>query len=446
MTYKSRFRPRPMQIITMGFALLIIVGAVLLSLPISNRNGEGIPFINAVFTSASATCVTGLVVYDTYMQFTFFGQLVILSLLQIGGLGFMTIIVLFSLILGKHIGLYERSLLMESISTLQIGGIIRLVKRVLIGTAIIEFIGACLLTIRFIPMFGLAKGIWFSIFHSVSAFCNAGFDLMGTIEPFSSLVSFSGDIIVNVTIISLIIIGGIGFIVWDDIAEKKWHFKKYRLHTKIMLSYTFLLILLSAVVFFFIETDKAFAGMGAVEKILASLFHSVTPRTAGFNTVPLADISEAGSLITIILMFIGAGSGSTGGGIKVTTFVVILLSVASYARRRIDLNIFNRRLEDGCIKRAASSIGLYLIICMFGVFVLSGQGFGLKDSLFEAFSAIGTVGLSTGITSSLPTLSRIVVIILMYSGRVGSLSVVMAVTEHNDKVAIKNMSERIVIG
>lgn len=446
MTYKSRFRPRPMQIITMGFALLIIVGAVLLSLPISNRNGEGIPFINAVFTSASATCVTGLVVYDTYMQFTFFGQLVILSLLQIGGLGFMTIIVLFSLILGKHIGLYERSLLMESISTLQIGGIIRLVKRVLIGTAIIEFIGACLLTIRFIPMFGLAKGIWFSIFHSVSAFCNAGFDLMGTIEPFSSLVSFSGDIIVNVTIISLIIIGGIGFIVWDDIAEKKWHFKKYRLHTKIMLSYTFLLILLSAVVFFFIETDKAFAGMGAVEKILASLFHSVTPRTAGFNTVPIADISEASSLITIILMFIGAGSGSTGGGIKVTTFVVILLSVASYARRRIDLNIFNRRLEDGCIKRAASSIGLYLIICMFGVFVLSGQGFGLKDSLFEAFSAIGTVGLSTGITSSLPTLSRIVVIILMYSGRVGSLSVVMAVTEHNDKVAIKNMSERIVIG
>ncbi|MHB1154092.1 MAG: TrkH family potassium uptake protein [Eubacteriales bacterium] len=446
MTYKNRFRPGSMQIITTGFALLIIIGAILLSLPISNRNGDGIPFINAMFTSASATCVTGLVVYDTYMQFTFFGQLVILSLIQIGGLGFMTIIVLFSLIIGKHIGLYERSLLMESISTLQLGGIIRLVKRVLIGTAVIELTGACLLTIRFIPMFGLAKGIWFSVFHSVSAFCNAGFDLMGAIEPFSSLVSFSGDIIVNVTIISLIIIGGIGFIVWDDIAEKKWQFKKFRLHTKIMLSYTFLLIILSAVVFFFIETDEAFASMGTVEKILASLFHSVTPRTAGFNTVPLADLSEAGSLITIILMFIGAGSGSTGGGIKVTTFVVILLSVASYARRRIDLNIFNRRLEDGCIKRAASSIGLYLMICMFGVFVLSGQGFGLKDSLFEAFSAIGTVGLSTGITSSLPVLSRIVVIILMYSGRVGSLSVVMAVTEHNDKVAIKNMSERIVIG
>jgi trk system potassium uptake protein len=446
MIYKSRFRPGSMQIITTGFALLIIIGAILLSLPISNRSGVGIPFINAVFTSASATCVTGLIVYDTYMQFTFFGQLVILSLIQIGGLGFMTIIVFFSLILGKHIGLYERSLLMESISTLQLGGIIRLVKRVLIGTAVIEIIGACLLTIRFIPKFGFAKGIWFSIFHSVSAFCNAGFDLMGIIEPFSSLSSFSGDIIINTTVILLIITGGIGFIVWDDIAEKKWHFKKFRLHTKIMLSFTFILIIISAVIFFFIESDYAFAGMGMIEKIMASLFHSVTPRTAGFATVPITDLSEAGSLITIILMFIGAGSGSTGGGIKVTTFVVILLAVASYARRRFDLNIFNRRLEDRCIKRAASSIGLYLIICMFGVFILSFQGFGLKESLFEAFSAIGTVGLSTGITTSLPVLSRIVIIILMYSGRVGSLSVVIAVTEHSDKVAIKNMAERIVIG
>ncbi len=446
MTYKSRFKPGSMQIITTGFALLILAGAVLLWLPVSSRSGESIPFLNAVFTSASATCVTGLVVYDTFMQFTLFGQIVILTLIQIGGLGFMTVMVLFSLILGKHIGLYERSLLMESISSLQLGGIIRLVKRVLIGTAIIELTGACLLSIRFIPLFGTARGIWFSVFHAVSAFCNAGFDLMGAIEPFGSLVPFSGDIIINVTIILLIVIGGIGFVVWDDIAEKKLHFKKYRLHTKIMLVFTFLLIFLSAAVFFFIENDYAFAGMGTAEKIMASFFHSVTPRTAGFNTVPLNELSESGSLITILLMFVGAGSGSTGGGIKVTTFTVILLAVASYARRRSDLCIFNRRLEDGCIKRAASSIGLYLMICMSGVLILTFQGFGLKDALFEAFSAIGTVGLSMGITPSLPALSRIVIILLMYSGRVGSLTVVLAVTERSDKVTLRNISEKIVIG
>jgi len=439
-----KIRLTSMQILSIGFALMIIVGGILLWLPISSR--EGIPFINAFFTSASAACVTGLVIYDTYSQFTFFGQAVILILIQVGGLGFMMVGILFSMFIGRRIGLRERSLLMESVGFWKVGGIVRLTRRVLITTGIIELVGTAFLAIRFCPRFGLWEGLWSALFHSVSGFCNAGFDIMGRIAPSSSLMDFSDDIIVNLTIVVLIIFGGLGFFLWNDVIENKWHISKYQLHTKIVLFMSGLLIILGTVGFFLLEKDAAFVGMPTGERLLASLFQSVTPRTAGFNTVDLTTLSEGGTLLTMLLMFIGAGSGSTAGGIKVTTLTVLLLSVITQSYHRSDLNIFGRRLEDDAVKRACSNTTLYLILSLFGCFMLCIQGFSISDSMFEALSAIGTVGLSKGITPQLSSISKIVIILLMYSGRVGSLSVAMAMARRREEPRLKKTTEKIIIG
>ncbi|MFA5742359.1 MAG: potassium transporter TrkG, partial [Candidatus Izemoplasmatales bacterium] len=343
--------------------------------------------------------------------------------------------------------LKERSNLMESINSMHIGGVVRLAKRVLIGTAIIEIIGASLLCIRFCPEFGVAQGIWFSIFHSVSAFCNAGFDLMGAIQPFGSLAPFVSDILVNVVVMVLIIIGGIGFIVWNDIIEHKLHFSHYMLHTKIILSVTGLTILFSTISFMIFEQNAAFANMDFGEQLLAALFCAVTPRTAGFNTIDLGAMSEAGSGLTMMLMLIGAGPGSTAGGIKITTVVVILLSVIAYIRGREDINIFGRRLEDGIIRKSFSSAGLYLFMAFIGgIFILSIEGFSLHETMFEVISAIGTVGLSKGITPYLSIASQIGIIVLMFSGRVGSMSVAMAFVEQKQTAGLRNPAEKIIIG
>ncbi|MFH0993226.1 MAG: potassium transporter TrkG, partial [bacterium] len=341
----SRFKLNALQTLALGFAIIIIIGTMLLMLPLANKSGTTISFLNALFTSTSATCVTGLVVFDTYTQFTLFGQIVILILIQIGGLGFMTVAVMFALVLRKRIGLKERSTLMESTNSMQIGGVVRLAKRILIGTAIFELIGAALLCIRFVPMFGFSKGVWYAVFHSISAFCNAGFDLMGTITPYASLTPFVSDVLVNVVVMTLIVIGGLGFIVWNDILEHKFHVSQFRLHTKIMIVATFTLIILSAGLFLIFEGNAAFAGMNGGESVLAALFSAITPRTAGFNTVALTSLSEAGSGLTMVLMLIGAGPGSTAGGIKLTTMVVILLAVVAHVRGREDINVFGRRLE-----------------------------------------------------------------------------------------------------
>jgi len=445
---KPRFNITYAKLSAIGFLIIIMIGAFLLSLPISSRSGEFTPFINALFTSASATCVTGLVVYDTYSHFSVFGQSVILVLIQIGGLGFMIIATMFLLVLRKRIGIRERDFLKESVSTINIGGVVRLAKHILVGTFILEGIGAIILSIKFSLEMGVVPGIFNGIFHSVSAFCNAGFDLMGRYGEYSSLTKYSNDTAVNFTIMILIIIGGIGFIVWEDIYKNKYKFKKYQLHSKIVLYTTILLIVFSAITFYIMEKNNLLVGMGIKESILSSLFQSVTPRTAGFNTIDTASLSEGSKLLTMMLMIIGGSSGSTAGGIKTTTFVVTILSVISLVRNSNYLNIFDRRLEDSILKRAYSIITIYILgafVAMLSISLMQPE-FALSDIAFEVLSAIGTVGLSSGITRQLIGASKFVIIILMFCGRIGSLAVLMAVAENKNSVIAKNPLEKIVIG
>ncbi|WP_083258664.1 TrkH family potassium uptake protein [Cellulosilyticum sp. I15G10I2] len=436
------------QMIALGYFLIIMLGALLLCLPIASRSNVSVGFIDALFTSTSAACVTGLVVFDTYTQWSLFGQMVILFLIQVGGLGFMTIITMFSFFLKRKIGLRERGLLRESMNTLYIGGIVRLVRKILIGTLLFEGFGAILLSIRFIPKMGLIEGIYKGIFHSVSAFCNAGFDLMGKTEKYSSLTHFSDDIIVNLTIIMLIISGGIGFFVWEDITKNKHHFKRYQLHTKIVLAMTLMLIVAGTISFYIFERSNILAEMPMDEKLIVSLFGAVTPRTAGFNTVDTAALTPATKLLTMILMFIGGSPGSTAGGIKTTTFAVILISLWSSLRHTKSDNIFGRRLEDNALKRASAVVSVNLILTLSATFLIiaTNASFSLGDVLFEVVSAIGTVGLSTGITGTLNTFAQVIIILLMYCGRVGSLSFALLFTEHRTPSFVQSPTEKINIG
>ncbi|WP_455821203.1 TrkH family potassium uptake protein [Clostridium butyricum] len=435
------------QISAISFMSIILIGALLLTLPISSRSGEATPFIDALFTSASATCVTGLVVYDTYTHFSLFGQIVILSLIQIGGLGFMIIATLFSLMLKRKIGLKERGMLQESVSTVHIGGIVRLTKHILFGTVIFEAIGAIILALRFYPDMGLKQGLYNGVFQSISAFCNAGFDLMGRFEPSSSLTLYSGDIVVNLVIMSLIVVGGVGFLVWEDIFTNKLKFCKYRLHTKIVLVVTATLIIVPAIIFYSIERTKSFADMGTTESWLASFFQSVTPRTAGFNTVNIAELSEGSILLTIILMVIGGSPGSTAGGVKTTSFAVIILSLIASIRHTEDINVFNRRLERDVIKKAYDVITIYFMCCALAVLLICAlQPFGLKEVFFEVVSALSTVGMSTGITPDLNSLSKFIITLLMFFGRVGSLSVALVFSEKKEYIPIRKPVEKISIG
>jgi trk system potassium uptake protein TrkH len=329
-----------------------------------------------------------------------------------------------------------------------IGGIVRLTKKILIGTLLFEGLGAVLLSIRFIPRMGLIAGIYNGVFHSVSAFCNAGFDLMGKYGKYSSLVTFADDAVVCLTIIVLIIIGGIGFFVWDDIARNKHQFKKYQLHTKLVITMTAFLILFGTISFYIFERENLLAGMQAGEKILISSFAAVTPRTAGFNTVDIGALTPASKLLTMLLMFIGGSPGSTAGGIKTTTFAVILISLwSSLVNTRCE-NIFGRRLEDNALKRASAVTTVNLILTLIATFLISATNpaLDLSDIMFEVLSAIGTVGLSTGITGTLNTYAQIVIILLMYSGRVGSLSFALIFTEHRMPSTIQNPVEKINVG
>ncbi|TWH57513.1 trk system potassium uptake protein TrkH [Desulfitobacterium sp. LBE] len=446
MMFLGKFRANSIQMIALGFAGIILLGTLLLSLPAASRDGASLPFIDALFTSASATCVTGLVVHDTYTQFSLFGQIVILCLIQIGGLGFMTVATLFLMMARRKIGLAERGVLTESVSAFQIGGIVRLIRRIIICTAIVEGMGAILLAIRFCPQMGVATGVYYAIFHSISAFCNAGFDLMGRFAPYTSLIPYQSDVLVNLTIMTLIVIGGLGFVVWDDIMEHKLRYVRYKLHTKIVLLSTAFLIIGGAILFYAMEQGNVLAAMHPIDKLLASLFQSITPRTAGFNTVDTAALTEGGTVLSMLLMLIGASPGSTGGGIKTTTIMVILLATISYIRNTDDINIFHRRLENNTIKRAYCSTTIYIMLSILGIFLLiTTQGLPVKDAAFETLSALGTVGLSTGITRELDTLSRMVIILLMYSGRVGSLTLLMAVMM-GTKSKLRNPEEKIIIG
>lgn len=439
-------KPSAAQVMAFGFAAIILLGGLLLMLPVCNRSGQSIPFLNALFTSTSATCVTGLVVYDTYTQFTFWGQLVILLLIEIGGLGFMTVALLFSMALGRRIGLKERSLLAETVSAMQIGGVVRLLRHVLLGTLFFEGAGAALLSFRFIPEFGLVRGIWYGVFHAVSAFCNAGFDLMGVRAPFSSLTGYAGDPLVILTIASLIIIGGLGFIVWDDLRACGRHWRRYALHTKVVLACTGALILGGTLLMLLLEHGASLAGLRDGKRLLAAFFQAVTPRTAGFNSVDLARLGHGGRLLITLLMFVGASPGSTAGGVKTTTLAVVLASLSSYLRGRRDVNLFHYQIEPQVVRRAYCSMTLYTLLILGGSFVLTAQGAAAERAVFETVSAIGTVGLSLGLTPFLPALSRLALILLMYAGRVGSLSVFMAVTEARQPDILQNPVGKITIG
>ncbi|MDD6188392.1 MAG: TrkH family potassium uptake protein [Clostridiales bacterium] len=435
------------QIIAIGFVVMILIGALLLTLPIASKSRESFGFFNALFTAASASCVTGLVVADTWTQFSGFGQVVLLLLIQIGGLGFMSIAMLISLALGKKMGLRERSVLMESVSSPSIGGAVPFMKRVLWGTLFIEGVGAVLLSLRFCPELGFWEGIWYGIFHSVSAFCNAGFDLMGRYGECSSLMNFQSEIYVNVVIMLLIIFGGIGFVVWEDVRINKLRFSKYMLHSKIMLTATAILIFIPAALLFFLEKDASMADMSLGQRIIASLFQSVTTRTAGFNTVDLASVSDGGILLMDVLMAIGAGAGSTAGGIKVTTFALVVLCVIEFCRGRSEVEVFGRRISPDQIRRAFCVASYFVGISIIGcIVILAVQPLPVKDVLFEVFSACGTVGLTTGITQSLTPISRIVIILLMYSGRMGSITVAMAVAEKKNNAKLQKPVERIITG
>lgn len=440
---RRRVHLNAVQTLTIGFACLILAGAVLLMLPISSRSGESIPFINALFTSASASCVTGLVLYDTWTQFTLFGQAVILLLIQIGGLGFMTISILVAILLHRRIGLHQRSVLMDTVGALQVGGVVRLTRRALAVTGACEGSGAVLLALWFCPRYGVGRGLWMSVFHAVSAFCNAGFDLLGT---GASLTTEAGEPLLNLVIMALIISGGIGFLVWDDVLVHRLDFRRYRLHSKLVLTGTAVLLVVGTALFYVVEGDHAFAGVPAGQRLLMAAFQSVTCRTAGFNTADLMALSQAGVLISMALMFIGAGSGSTGGGIKVNTFAVLLLGIRARMLRKDDVNVFRRRLDEDTIQQAFSSVSIFGLTCLLGCLVLCVEGVRVDDALFEAVSAIGTVGLTHGVTPTLKTASKVAITLLMFAGRVGSLSVAMAMTRDRPQAKVRNVPEKILIG
>lgn len=433
--------------IALGFLAIILIGTLLLMLPVSSADGKAKDFLSSLFTATSATCVTGLVVVDTYAGWSVFGKIILLVLIQVGGLGFMTVGVFVAVLMKRNIGLKERGILQESMNALQIGGIVRLVKKITIGTFLIEGIGALLLSIRFIPRMGWLEGICNGIFHSISAFCNAGFDLMGKEEEYSSLVAFSGDYLVNITVMLLIVIGGIGFLVWDDLQKKKFRFKEYRLHTKIVLTMTVFLILGGALSIYLLEKDGLMADMGAGESILASLFASVTARTAGFNTIDIGKMSSGSKLVTIVLMFIGGSPGSTAGGVKTTTFAVMLIFVWANLRGSHGSNVFGRRLEEEEIRKASIVVTINLLLAVGAAILLCAfQNLPTEDILLEVFSAIGTVGMSSGITRDLTSVSRVIIILLMYCGRIGSMTFALSFTERKKVAPVQLPAEKIIIG
>ncbi len=435
------------RMIAFGFALIIVIGTILLSLPIATKTGET-DLLTALFTATSATCVTGLVAADTYQNWTLFGQLVILCMLQVGGLGFMTIGVYISILLKRRIGLQERATLHESVNTLEIAGVVRLVKKIVQGAFIIEGTGALLLATRFIPRFGWANGIYFSIFHSISAFCNGGFDLMGIDEAYSSLVSYEGDILVNVVICLLILIGGIGFIVWDDVLKHKWHFKKYLLHSKIVLATTLGLTVAGTLLFLIFENNATLAGMTPIEKLLGALFASVTPRTAGFNTVDTGAMSNAGTLLTMLLMFIGGSPGSTAGGAKTTTMVVLLFYAVAMIRNRGDINLFGRRLSADVVRKANAVVVINFSLAFGAACAIMAlqPAIPMPDVVFEVLSAINTVGMTTGITRELGVISKLIVAVLMYCGRLGSLSFALVLAKKPSTNHVREPQEKIIVG
>jgi trk system potassium uptake protein len=443
---KRRVVLDPPKILVLGFATLILIGSFLLTLSIATVDGNGLSFLNALFTATSATCVTGLVVVDTGSTFTIFGQLVILSLIQVGGLGFMTFATFFFFLLGIKISLKDRLLLQESLNNLSIEGIVRLVKRVLLFTAIIEIVGAIILSIRFSYDMSMGRAIYYGFFHSISNFNNAGFDLMG---EFRSLTPYVSDPTVTLTVCALITLGGIGFIVMNEVYEYR-DTRRLSVHTKVVLVTSFILTIGGSILIFLFEfgNDKTLQSLSPIGKVLGALFQSVTARTAGANTLNLPDLTESTLFLTIFLMFIGASPGSTGGGIKTTTFATLLGTVWSQIKGKEDVVLFRRRIMIEIIFKAltvtVSGITLVFVITM--LLTLTEVGKDFLMILFEATSAFATVGLSMGLTPELSPIGRVLIIFTMFAGRVGPLTVAFAIAMRRKPDPYRYPQGRMMIG
>lgn len=428
---------QPTQIMVIGFATVVLIGGLLLNLPIATQSGESIGLLDALFTATSAVCVTGLVVVDTATYWSGFGQGVIIMLIQIGGLGFMTIATLFALIIKKRINLRERLLLQEALNQIDLSGLVKLTRYVLLMTFLIEGIGALLLSTVFIPQFGISKGIWYSVFHSISAFCNAGFDLMGSVSgPFSSLTYYVNNFIVIITISALIILGGLGFpVILDIIKHKK--ISKLTIHSKVVLFTTTMLIVVGMIFMLLLEYNNpdTLGPLGFGGKLLASLFQSVTTRTAGFNTIDLTIMYQSSIFIIIILMFIGASPASTGGGIKTTTLAILVLTVKSFILGKEDIEIYERRIGPSTVRKSLGIFFIGIVVVVSGTLIISvtDSQFTLVDAGFEVVSAFATVGLSIGGSSNLSALGKIFIMIFMFMGRVGSLTIFMALASKGIK-------------
>ena len=438
----------PTKFLILGYLGLIAAGTLLLMLPAASRAGTTATLMDALFTATSATCVTGLVLRDTYLGWSVFGQVVILILIQIGGLGFVTTAIAMITFTHRKIGIRQRFMMQASIAAPQLGGIVRLARFVALFALACEAVGALLLSIRFIPMFGVARGIWFSIFHAVSAFCNAGFDLMGMLQSGSSLVFFSGEPLVVLPMMALIVIGGLGFFVWDDVRKHHIHWNRYGLQTKVVMSTTLLLILGATLLIHLLEAGHdAYAGMPVSQQFLISLFQAITPRTAGFNSIPMTLLSDTTILLMCVLMFIGGSPGSTAGGIKTTTFAVLLLGVRSIPKKHPGIQCFGRRLGNDVFRNVSVILTLYLGLILTGtILLMSADGVSMREALFETTSAIGTVGLSLGITAELGNSSLLTLVFLMFFGRVGGLTALYAFMDSQPAISAKYPLEKLVVG
>ena len=436
------------RIIIFGFLGVIFAGSFFLMLPVATVDGQGATFLEALFTATSACCVTGLVVQDTATYWSVFGQSVILVLIQIGGMGVVTMAVIFALISGKKIGLKQRSTMQEAIAAPSVGGIVKLTGFIVRTTLMIEGLGALLLFPTFYKQFGVLKGAWYAVFHSISAFCNAGFDLMGGKEKYSSLTFYADNLSVNVVIMSLIIIGGIGFMTWEDIRSKGVHIQKYRMQSKVILATTAILLVVPFLYFYFGELGRnVWQDMTQGERILAAMFQTVTPRTAGFNTIDLTKLSEAGQTLMMLLMLTGGAPGSTAGGMKITTLAVLFMIMIAVFQRKEDANCFGRRIPEDTVKYAATILLMYFLLFLFGGMAISiSENLPMLTCLFETASAIGTVGLTLGITPTLGVTSRLVLISLMFFGRVGCLTLVFAASSGTKVNPAKMPMEKITVG
>ncbi len=442
-----KFRLTHVQIIVAGFLIIVLLGTLLLSLPIASADGRSAPFRTALFTAVSASCVTGLVLRDTATGWSGFGHVVILLLIQIGGLGFMTVATFLYHIFQKRMGLRQRELMVESINTSQVGGIMRLAWKIVILTAAFEGVGALLLLIRFAPRFGFGRGVWYAVFHSVSAFCNAGFGLMGIISPGCSLTPFYDDALVNLTLVVLIQVGGLGFLVWDDLIRCRWKFRRWRLHTKLVVVTSVLLTFGGALLFFILEGNSTGADMRFGGRVWTALFASVTARTAGFNTVNIPDMAGASKLLTIFLMVVGGSPGSTAGGVKTTSLAVIVLFAHASFRGREKPTVFGRSISADAFRKSCGVLFFNINLALIASIVLCAwQPLNPLDAVFEAVSAIGTVGMSAGITQSLCGFSSYVIALLMFLGRVGSVSFAVALLEKRSAPPVDYPVEEITVG